>query len=918
MIKNNFKPLFQMILAIRFMLFFCIEPVYSQKKEHASLIQDTPFYSHSSVAEKIYLQFNSKVFTTDETIWFKSTVVNATDHTPTFFSGVLNVELIGPDKRIVERKLLKLRRGIGSGHFDLRENLPEGSYQIRAYTEWSKNFGEDFFFKEYIKIFASKKTENKTIRKIAITEQQEGSRRLTALFDPLLLDSLHKKKLRIKIEIDGRLDSLSIRKNDVGLYELDYKLPNNALLASLHMLTKNQKSSSRTICLDEDFLDLQFFPESGDFVHGISTKVGFKALDATGKGKILSGKIVDSNKRECGSFESNTLGMGSFVLSNPDSSLAYYAVLQSKNDEFLSLKFPLPKVKPSGMVMSVTRKDGRALAKIRSSTLSNDSLLLQVLCRGYVYQQLKGKLQNRKLNFSIAQESLPEGVVALYLKNMHGQPIAERLFFNEKNKKRLKLEVLMDKKSYSWREKSKLKINCLNQKGDSVNASMSLLVINKEQMGSWLYERPNMQSYILLYSDLRGKIERPNFYFENDSAKLDDLDALLLTQGWRKYKYTREPEKLDFMPETGLTISGIVKETLGHENRKKKVDVSLMTFGKINDFYFQKTDSLGKFRFRVNDEYGKSLKAVLQAKNVIGKNMNYLIKFDIKKAPNICFEQRENVHIPDYKTEELLKKNRERKQVKEDFPISSGDIMLKSVTVEDYQLTPQREQVMKKYGKPDVVLSGEKIRNNKKKWHFSFFNLLEYQKDIRIKKQRGYIYAQVVGSDITLILIDGIPVEPNQYELLPYVSGNSISSFEILKKPKGFNELYISLFNEIPELGVTGAIISIYTYGKKGLYGMYNHKGIAKIAIPVYSPVKEFYSPKYPQHQKISWEKPDLRALLHWEPELKKDNNGQYYSSFYNADNSGEMLIMLEAISDEGEIGYKVWGYDVFEQKSFL
>jgi hypothetical protein len=42
----------------------------------------------ASFAEKIYLQLDSKVYTTDKTIWFKSIVTNAIDHTPTTLSSV--------------------------------------------------------------------------------------------------------------------------------------------------------------------------------------------------------------------------------------------------------------------------------------------------------------------------------------------------------------------------------------------------------------------------------------------------------------------------------------------------------------------------------------------------------------------------------------------------------------------------------------------------------------------------------------------------------------------------------------------------------------------------------------------------------------------------------------------------------------
>lgn len=50
---------------------------------------------------------------------------------------------------------------------------------------------------------------------------------------------------------------------------------------------------------------------------------------------------------------------------------------------------------------------------------------------------------------------------------------------------------------------------------------------------------------------------------------------------------------------------------------------------------------------------------------------------------------------------------------------------------------------------------------------------------------------------------------------------------------------------------------------------------------------------------------PDLRSLVHWEPHLTIDSAGTGSTTFYNADNLGEMLIIVETISENGEIGYE-------------
>ena len=92
---------------------------------------------------------------------------------------------------------------------------------------------------------------------------------------------------------------------------------------------------------------------------------------------------------------------------------------------------------------------------------------------------------------------------------------------------------------------------------------------------------------------------------------------------------------------------------------------------------------------------------------------------------------------------------------------------------------------------------------------------------------------------------------------------------------------------------------------------------VTKTNIKVFSAPREFYAPKYDNPKDDDWQRPDLRALIHWAPEIKTDENGRASLSFYNADNGGEMMVVVEAISENGEIGYKELIYNV-EGKEML
>jgi hypothetical protein len=885
-------------------------PIWSQKND---------IYSSLPLAEKIYLQLDGKAYTTDKTIWFKSIVVNADDHAPTKLSGVLYVELIGPDEKIIEKKVIKLENGIGDGFFDLNQNYPEGLYLIRAYTKWDENFGTDFFFKEYIQVFVpSLKAKPDPISNVTLVEKQNNQHQLIAYFDPYSIDSLHKKDLTIFITLDDKKDSLVIKKNDDNKYMIDYTIPDECQFVTLQMQTKNLSRYSKTIVLNEDRFDLQFFPESGELVNGLSGKVGFKALDFNGKGKSVEGEVVTEKGEVISSFKSNQLGMGSFILTRVDKNTSYFARIKSKSDGQLSNLYPLPRITLQGNVLSVIKNGKKILITASSNYLRNDCIYVRASCRGIIYYDIKGQLQEGVLRFTLPADKLPEGITSFTMMDNLLQPVAERLYFNERLENRVNIVISPEKDIYTQRELTKLNIKTTNNNGEPINANLSLLVLNKEQLGQIQSMRQNILSYFLLSSDLKGEIENPGFYFNEDNNSYNDLDALLLTQGWRKYLYIKPVDKIRFQPETKLTVAGSVGGIFFQ--KKKSAELTLMTFGHRKSVQTQTTDSSGRFNFNINDEYGQNLNVLIQSANNAGKNKNYTILLDKKESPIVAFNHIISIGKVDSVVHKLIEKNIERKKVEDTYRLSGG-ILLGEVKVEAYKMTPARKKVMLEIGKPNKVISGEEIQKKEEKWSFGLYSVIQAKyPDINIYRflgspgyLPGFLMAKVSASLETLVVVDGITVNLFDYPLIPNIPPSEVSSFEIIKNANHFATLYQE-FN--PELDISaipsqGDVIAIYTYGGSGIFGAFKPEGIIKAAVPVFSAPREFYAPKYENLQANDWYKPDLRALIYWEPKLIVDSLGKASATFYNADITGEMEVVVEAISENGEIGYKEIVYHV-------
>ncbi|WP_421938996.1 MG2 domain-containing protein [Pedobacter sp.] len=100
--------------------------------------------------EKVYLQTDRTYYGTGEDIWFSAYLVNGKSTSLTATSNNLYVELISPKSVVLDRKVTRLENGLGKGDFKLNDAMPSGWYNIRAYTNWMRNFNNDFVFQKRI------------------------------------------------------------------------------------------------------------------------------------------------------------------------------------------------------------------------------------------------------------------------------------------------------------------------------------------------------------------------------------------------------------------------------------------------------------------------------------------------------------------------------------------------------------------------------------------------------------------------------------------------------------------------------------------------------------------------------------------------------------------------------------------------
>ena len=145
----------------------------------------------------------------------------------------------------------------------------------------------------------------------------------------------------------------------------------------------------------------------------------------------------------------------------------------------------------------------------------------------------KGVLKdNLKMRIPLSN-FLYQGIAEFTLLNEAMEPIAERLVYVHPEKK-LYITAEPEKKHFKTREKATIKIKVTDDKGNPIKAHLGVSVY--DQAYDYTENKHSLPVYCYLSSQIRGNIYNPTYYFdEENSDRIEALDLLLLTQGWRRY-----------------------------------------------------------------------------------------------------------------------------------------------------------------------------------------------------------------------------------------------------------------------------------------------------------------------------------------------------------------------------------------------
>ncbi|MBS1501807.1 MAG: hypothetical protein JST32_07080, partial [Bacteroidetes bacterium] len=186
----------------------------------------------------------------------------------------------------------------------------------------------------------------------------------------------------------------------------------------------NSAASSNTNTTQALKADIQFFPEGGNLMEDMASKVAFKAIGTNGLGIGVKGVVIDNTNAQVAEFAATHLGMGSFNLI-PEAGKTYKAKVTFADGTQDVVNLPAPELK--GIALAVKDTLDKVFVEIRCNkayfkdNINKDINL--VMYDSGVLSSANAKLDSRDLQISLAKEQFPSGVLQITLFSETGEPL---------------------------------------------------------------------------------------------------------------------------------------------------------------------------------------------------------------------------------------------------------------------------------------------------------------------------------------------------------------------------------------------------------------------------------------------------------------------------------------------------------------
>lgn len=516
-------------------------PVLGDVPEAALLANRIVGWFEENEGRRAYLQVDKPLYRPGETVWFRVWDLKTSSLSADSQEDVV-VRLVSPRGAVVAEKRLKSADGLAND-FALPEDAAGGEYKLVANAS-----GKSVERPVVVATYEAPRLRMKL--EFVRRAYGPGDRvEATLAVEPSTGGAYAHREVDALVRLDGvDLPRVKTTTNGEGETVVSFNLPDDIKGAGDGILTVLcedggvTESVSRRIPIVLRKVRMAFFPEGGELVAGLENRVYFEARTPLGKPADVEGRIVDDLGNAVATFGSYHLGLGraSYL---PASGRKYFA--QVTKPVGVVERFALPLAAPDGCVLRTYDDPDGKEREIR----------LAVECTERRKVVVAATLRERPFG-TAAVEVVPgtpsvvwlaprtdemahaQGVARVTLFDERMDPMAERVVFRNR-RGGLSVRVTPDKKRYGPRDSVSLGIETTDAAGKPVSAELALSVVDDTVL-SYADDKTtaNLLARVLLESDLPGKIEEPNVFFDPKEEKgAFSMELLMGTRGYRRFEW---------------------------------------------------------------------------------------------------------------------------------------------------------------------------------------------------------------------------------------------------------------------------------------------------------------------------------------------------------------------------------------------
>jgi len=647
-----------------------------------------------------------------------------------------------------------------------------------------------------------------------------------------------------------------------------------------------------------NILKTQFtvFPEGGDLVNGLSSRIAFKSADNRGQPVKLKAYLFNDKNKVLDTLKIKHDGMGSFML-QPKPGEKYHVKWTDNNGN--SGITEIPPSKTEGVILSVkTSNEFATITVNRTPTIADELKVMNLLVhmnQSILFKVNLNATDRTTLSANIPISELNTGVLQFTLFSSAWNPVAERVVFVNNRTHEFSAKILTQLVTLTKRGKNVFDVYVTDTTATNLSVSVTDADIEPLSHTQTIY------SDLLLSNEIKGKIYNPGYYLSSDSdSVMANLDLVMLTHGWRRfdwekikagigptYKYPLESDR--------MKISGKVYGLKNTSVNDLLLNLIIQYKDSSKNFVFQPVSKDGNFENR--DQFFYDTARIFYSFNQ-NQRLNDIaqVQFDngLIKPSSKALKIEEAEKLINWNDSLARLRMNQFLAMQEEWKKKSSYKTLQEVIIKS-RVKPKEDVVDQRYA-TGLFAGGDAF----------VFDLLNDPAAASGFDILSYLQGRVPGLQISRgggpggVSMSWRGGTPDVFLDQQQVGPDMVLSLSIrdIAMVKVFRPPFFGSFG-----GGGGGAIAIYT--KKGgdsrADNSKNSKGMLSSLISGFTRFKEFYNPQYDNPNENP--ETDIRSTLYWNPYvITNKKSPRFRIQFFNNDISKRLQIVLEGVNAEGKL----------------